>query len=165
MLTEKIKLTAHYQMYAIIFQVDFPTTQSQSIDSTQETHRTLNAPMIPNHDTTEGESSAPRKPTIIRFRVRSQPDPKTPIPTSTEIDIDSLDEATQLSIATQRSIEDLEAQQNMSLWIKNFNSQEDPGTRLESESHKESPKVKKSAKVLIIHDDDEEEESAGDALI
>ncbi|GJX82497.1 hypothetical protein Tco_0331978 [Tanacetum coccineum] len=46
-----------------------------------------------------------------------------------------------------------------------LNSQEDPDTRLEPMSDKESPKVKKSANVLIIHDDEEEEESAGDALI
>ncbi|GKG64683.1 hypothetical protein Tco_0663659, partial [Tanacetum coccineum] len=38
---------------------------------------------------------------------------ETPIPTAAEIDIDSLDEATRLSIATARSLEDLEAQQNV----------------------------------------------------
>ncbi|GKD09387.1 hypothetical protein Tco_1189072 [Tanacetum coccineum] len=37
--------------------------------------------------------------------------------------------------------------------------------RLEPMSDKESPKVKKSANVLIIHDVEEEEESARDALI
>ncbi|GKA94168.1 hypothetical protein Tco_0816154 [Tanacetum coccineum] len=164
MLTEELKLTALYHMYAMVFQVDVPMTQSQPIESTQGTHRTLSAPRTPNPVTTQGESSAPRKPTVIRFRVRSQPDPETPIPTAAEIDIDSLDEATRLSIATQRSIEDLEAQQNMSLWIKNFNSQEDLDTRIESESHKKCPDVKKSANVLIIHDD-EGEELVRDALI
>ncbi|GKA88339.1 hypothetical protein Tco_0810103 [Tanacetum coccineum] len=68
--------------------------RTRKIESTQETYRTLSAPMIPNLDTIEGESSAPRKPTEIRFRVRTQPDLETPIPTSAEIDIDSLDEAT-----------------------------------------------------------------------
>ncbi|GKD75115.1 hypothetical protein Tco_1333397 [Tanacetum coccineum] len=47
---------------------------------------------------------------------------------------------------------------------KIFNSQEDPGTRLEPESHKERLEEKKSVDVLIINDD-EEEESARDALI
>ncbi|GJW83232.1 hypothetical protein Tco_0156377 [Tanacetum coccineum] len=48
-----------------------------------------------------------------RFRVPRRPDPETPIPTAAEIDIDSLDEATRLSTATQRILEDLEAQQNV----------------------------------------------------
>ncbi|GJY22517.1 hypothetical protein Tco_0396175 [Tanacetum coccineum] len=59
------------------------------------------APRTPNPDTTQGESSTPRKPTVIRFRLRSQPDLEKPIPTSAEIDIDSLDEATRLTIAIQ----------------------------------------------------------------
>ncbi|GKD69113.1 hypothetical protein Tco_1323203 [Tanacetum coccineum] len=49
----------------------------------------------------------------LGFRVRSQPDPETPIPTAAEIDIYSLDEATPLSIAIARSLEDLEAQHNI----------------------------------------------------
>nr|GEW19386.1 hypothetical protein [Tanacetum cinerariifolium] len=98
---------------------------------------TLSAHRTPNHVTTQGESRAPRKPTVIRLRVRSQRNPKMPIPTAVEIDIDNLDEATRLSIGTQRSLEDLEAQ-----YLD----------------------VKKNVDVLIIHDDDEEE-LAGDALI
>ncbi|GJW58187.1 hypothetical protein Tco_0104918 [Tanacetum coccineum] len=76
-------------------------------------HRTPSAPRLPNPIATQGESSAPRKPTVIRFRVRNQPGPETLIPTAAEIDIDSLDKATRLSIATSRSLEDLKAQQNM----------------------------------------------------
>ncbi|GKF45407.1 hypothetical protein Tco_0131959, partial [Tanacetum coccineum] len=110
--------------------------------------------------------------------------PRTPNPATTQ------DEATQVSIATARCFEDLEAQQNvekvqehlvdeeietMVEGTKNvdegeftdeiFNDQEDPDTRLEPVSPKESTKVKKSADVLIINDDEEEEESAGDELI
>ncbi|GJS60339.1 hypothetical protein Tco_0655123 [Tanacetum coccineum] len=48
MLTEEMKHTAHYQMYATVFQVDVSTTQSQPIESTQGTHRTPSAPMTPN---------------------------------------------------------------------------------------------------------------------
>nr|GEX88661.1 hypothetical protein [Tanacetum cinerariifolium]GEY09361.1 hypothetical protein [Tanacetum cinerariifolium] len=40
-----------------------PTTQSQPIESTQGTHRTLSAPRSPNPKTDEGESSALRKST------------------------------------------------------------------------------------------------------
>nr|GEU94802.1 hypothetical protein [Tanacetum cinerariifolium] len=50
MLTEEIKLTAHHRMYATIFWVNVPTTQSQPIDSTQGTHRTPSTPGTPNLD-------------------------------------------------------------------------------------------------------------------
>nr|GEX90873.1 glutathione S-transferase T3-like [Tanacetum cinerariifolium] len=46
-----------------------------------------------------------------------------------------------------------------------FIDQEDPGTRLEPGSHKESPDVNKNADILIINDNDEEKESVGDELI
>nr|GEW68444.1 hypothetical protein [Tanacetum cinerariifolium]GFA10049.1 hypothetical protein [Tanacetum cinerariifolium] len=46
-----------------------------------------------------------------------------------------------------------------------FNDQEDPDTRLEPRSYKESPKVKKSVDVFIINDGDDEEESARDEFI
>ncbi|GJQ97666.1 hypothetical protein Tco_0008805 [Tanacetum coccineum] len=78
MLTKEMKLTAH--SFSDVY---------------------IGAPRTPNPDTTQGESSTPRKPTVIRFRLRSQPDLEKPIPTSAEIDIDSLDEATRLSIAIQ----------------------------------------------------------------
>ncbi|GJX90664.1 copia protein [Tanacetum coccineum] len=135
--------------------VDVPMTKLQPIESTQGTHRTLSASRTPNPATNQGESSAPRKPAIIRIRIPRQPDPETPIPTVTEIDIDSLDEATRLSIAIQRNefVDEI------------LNVQEDLDPRLEPGSHKESPEVMKSVNVLIIHDDDEEEESIGDALI
>ncbi|GJV32571.1 hypothetical protein Tco_1392971 [Tanacetum coccineum] len=180
----------HSESSSTAILTDVPTTQSQPIESTQGTYRTFSAPRTPNPATTQGESSAPRKPTVIRFRVRSQPDLETSIPTSNELDFTNLEEATQVSIATARSFEDLEAQQNvekvqehlvdgeietMVEGTKNvdedefideiFNDQEDPDTRLEPVSHKESSKVKKSADVLIINDDEEEEESAGDELI
>ncbi|GKF69661.1 hypothetical protein Tco_0202718, partial [Tanacetum coccineum] len=111
--TEEMKHIAHYQMYVIVFRVDVPMNQSQLIESTQGTHRTPSVPRAPNPDTAEGESSAPRKPTVIRFRIRRQQDPKTPIHTAAKIDIDSLDEATRLIIATQRILKDLEAQHNV----------------------------------------------------
>ncbi|GJY21210.1 hypothetical protein Tco_0393776 [Tanacetum coccineum] len=88
MLTEEMTLTANYRM-------------------------TTSAPRTPNPATTERESSDQHKPTVIRFHVQRRPNPETPIPTTAEIDIDSLDEAKRLSIATQRILGDLEAQQNV----------------------------------------------------
>ncbi|GJR45173.1 retrovirus-related pol polyprotein from transposon TNT 1-94 [Tanacetum coccineum] len=76
----------------LVHQIDVPTTQSQLIESTQGMHRTSSAPRIPNPEITKGESSAQRKPTVIRFRVPKRPDPKTPIPTAAEVDITNLEE-------------------------------------------------------------------------
>nr|GEW35468.1 hypothetical protein [Tanacetum cinerariifolium] len=105
------------------------------------------------------ESGAPRKPTVIRFRVCSQPDPEKPIPTNVEKvqkhlveeDIEQLMEETKNVIANEFVDEIL-------------NIQEDPGTMIEPESQKESLEVNKSADVLISNDD-EEEESTKNALI
>ncbi|GKB81674.1 hypothetical protein Tco_0948569 [Tanacetum coccineum] len=113
-----------------------------------------------------------------------------PIPTTAEIDLTNLNEVTQISIATQRSPEDLEAQHNVEKVQEHlveeeietmvegtenvnvdkfmdeiFNDQKDPDNRIEPGSHKESPKVKKRADILTINDDKEEEESAGDEFI
>nr|GFA71438.1 hypothetical protein [Tanacetum cinerariifolium] len=41
MITDEMKLMDHSRMYALVFGVDVPTTQSQPIESTQGTHRTL----------------------------------------------------------------------------------------------------------------------------
>ncbi|GJW33997.1 putative reverse transcriptase domain-containing protein [Tanacetum coccineum] len=160
---------------------------SQTIESTPGTHRS--APRPPNPVKHQGEPSAPHKSTIIRIPIRRQSDHETPIPTFAKIDIASLEEATQISISIARSLEDLEALENIKTVEEhladeeiekiveggdNFdedefmdeilNSQEDPDTRLELGSHKERTEVKKSDDVLIINDD-EEEESARDALI
>ncbi|GKC41065.1 hypothetical protein Tco_1053449 [Tanacetum coccineum] len=161
MLTEEMmKLTRHYQLYVSIFRVDVPTTKSQPIESTQGTHRTLSAPRIPNPVTTQSESSAPRKPTIIGFRVPIQPEPETPIPTAAEIDIDSLYEATRLSIATQRSLEDLESQQNVEK-VQEHMDEEYIEKIVEGGDNVDED----NANVLTTNDDDEEEESARDELI
>ncbi|GKA04385.1 hypothetical protein Tco_0677166 [Tanacetum coccineum] len=93
-----------------------------------------------------------------------------------------------MSLATDRSNEDFEAQQavkkvnehlvdeeieklvegdentNVNTFVDEIlNNQEDPGTRIEPESHKESPEVEKSVDLMII-DEEDEEESAEDVL-
>ncbi|GJT67101.1 hypothetical protein Tco_1018581 [Tanacetum coccineum] len=187
MLTDETKLTAHYQMYTAVFWVDVPTTQSQPIESTQGTHKTNSTPRTPNLEITKGESSAQRKSTVIRFHVPRRPDLETPIPTSVVSDITYLDEVIQMSIATQRRIKDYEAQKNVSKvkehmvdeeldqlleGVKNvdvdafmddvLNSQEDPSTRVETESYKEILEAKKSVDDVTITNDDVEEELARD---
>ncbi|GJS25272.1 putative ribonuclease H-like domain-containing protein [Tanacetum coccineum] len=48
MITDEMKLTEHYKMYAEVFGLDVPLTQSQPTESTQGTHRTPSAPKSPN---------------------------------------------------------------------------------------------------------------------
>ncbi|GKG55355.1 hypothetical protein Tco_0571995, partial [Tanacetum coccineum] len=59
-ITEEMKLTEYYKMYAEVFGLDFPLTQSQPIESTQGTHRTPNAPRSPNPATESAELSVPK---------------------------------------------------------------------------------------------------------
>ncbi|GJS53246.1 retrovirus-related pol polyprotein from transposon TNT 1-94 [Tanacetum coccineum] len=44
MILEEMKHTEHYRMYAEVFELDVPLTQSQPTESTQGTHRTPSAP-------------------------------------------------------------------------------------------------------------------------
>ncbi|GJX58000.1 hypothetical protein Tco_0289390 [Tanacetum coccineum] len=57
MITEEMKLTGHYKMYAKVFGLDVPMIQSQATESTQGTHRTLSAPRSPNPTIETAESN------------------------------------------------------------------------------------------------------------
>ncbi|GJW21273.1 hypothetical protein Tco_0031895 [Tanacetum coccineum] len=57
MITDEMKLTENYRLYAEVFRVDVPTIQSQPIESIQGTHRTTSAPRTPNFVVAEGESN------------------------------------------------------------------------------------------------------------
>ncbi|GJU79600.1 hypothetical protein Tco_1281965 [Tanacetum coccineum] len=114
-------------------------------------------------------------------------DPITPIPTAAEVDVTNLHETIQMSIATQRILEDFKAQQNVAkvkehiveeeieqliegtenmhkdeFLDDNLNSQEDPGTRIGPRSHKESLKAKIDADFVFKNVYEEEEESTRD---
>nr|GEX94573.1 hypothetical protein [Tanacetum cinerariifolium]GFA25008.1 hypothetical protein [Tanacetum cinerariifolium] len=133
MLAEEIKLTGHYKM-------------------------TPNAPRPPNPITIEGESSAQRKSTVVIFRVSRRQDIDTPIPTAAEIDVTNFAETIQMSIATQRIIEDFEAQQNVkklksTWWMKRLRILW-KGQRI--------PYAKKSVDDVTVTNDEVEEESTGD---
>ncbi|GKC54654.1 hypothetical protein Tco_1077399, partial [Tanacetum coccineum] len=71
--------------------VDVSTTQSQPIESTQRTHRTINAPRSPNPDMDEAEL----------------------IPTIAEADDIILQDTIQVSLTEQKSYDELEAKQNV----------------------------------------------------
>ncbi|GJV88956.1 hypothetical protein Tco_1532894 [Tanacetum coccineum] len=60
MITEEMKHTEHYRMYAEVFGIDIPLNQSQATESTQGKHRTPSVPRSPNPNKEAAESSAPR---------------------------------------------------------------------------------------------------------
>ncbi|GKE10769.1 hypothetical protein Tco_1414320, partial [Tanacetum coccineum] len=67
MISEEIKHTKHYQMYAKVFGINVPLTQSHPTESTQGTHRTPSAPRSPNPNMDAEVLSAPKLSTMIHF--------------------------------------------------------------------------------------------------
>ncbi|GJX78339.1 hypothetical protein Tco_0325150 [Tanacetum coccineum] len=144
-ITEEMKHTEHYRMYAEVFGLDVPLTQSQPTESTQGTHR------IP---------SAPRRSTRLT--------PPVPVPTVEKADKMILQDTLQVSLAEHKSQEEQEARENVELVNKHLASEEIeklvegsenviddslpprndepliPGTRLEPRSDKESPEVERT---------------------
>ncbi|GJZ45858.1 hypothetical protein Tco_0593454, partial [Tanacetum coccineum] len=59
-ISEEMKHTKHYRIYAKVFGLDVPLTQSQPIESTKERHRTPSTPRLPNPKMDTVESSAPK---------------------------------------------------------------------------------------------------------
>ncbi|GKA82692.1 hypothetical protein Tco_0789440 [Tanacetum coccineum] len=169
MISEEMKNTEHYRMYAEVFGLDVPLTQSQPTESTQGTHRTPSAPRSPNPKMDTAESSAPKRSTVIRFRLPERRStrltPPAPVPTVDKADEMILQDTLQVSLAEHKSREEQEARENVELVNKHLASEEIekmmegsenviddslpprndepniPGTRLEPRSDKESPKV------------------------
>ncbi|GJX62641.1 hypothetical protein Tco_0295541 [Tanacetum coccineum] len=169
MISEEMKHTKHYRMYAKVFGLDVPLTQSQPTESTQGTHRTPSAPRSPNPKMDAAESSAPKRSTVIRFRLPERRStrltPPAPVPTVDKADEMILQDTLQISLAEHKSREEQEARENVELVNKHLASEEIekmmegsenviddslpprndepniPGTRLEPRSDKESPEV------------------------
>ncbi|GJV54435.1 hypothetical protein Tco_1450176 [Tanacetum coccineum] len=169
MITEEMKHTEHYRMYAEVFGLDVPLTQSQPTESTQGTHRTLSAPRSPTPKKDTAESSAPKRSTVIHFRLPERRStrltPPAPVPTVDKADEMILQDTLQVSLAEHKSQEEQEARENVELVNKHLASEEIekmmegsenviddslpprndepqiPGTRLEPRSDKESPEV------------------------
>ncbi|GJZ83500.1 hypothetical protein Tco_0648673 [Tanacetum coccineum] len=164
MITDEMKLTENYQMYAEVFGVDVPTNMSRPVESTQGMHKTTTA-----------------------LRRSTRLTPPTPILTVAEVEDITLRDTIQLSINEQKSCDELEAKQHVEKVeehliakvieklvegpenvenneVDNYisNSQNDPGTRLDPESYKESLEVEKTAKIQPINVIKDEEESSED---
>ncbi|GJX83070.1 hypothetical protein Tco_0332551 [Tanacetum coccineum] len=124
-------------MYAVVFRVDVPTTQSQPIESTQGT--------LP-----------------IPQRRSTRLTPPTPIPATAEADDIILQDIIQLSLAEQNRAENVEKVNVNSSNLKQDDTQTIPGTRLEPKSDKESLEVEITAEVQLVNINKEEEESVED---
>ncbi|GJW06567.1 hypothetical protein Tco_1568990 [Tanacetum coccineum] len=141
MITEEMKLTEHYKMYAEVFRLDVPLTQSQPTESTQGTHRTPNAP-----------------------RQSARLTPPIPVPSSEKANEMILQDTIQVSLVEHKSCEEQEARENVALVYEHLAAEEIkklvedpenvddsspprhddtsiPDTRLEPRSDKESPEV------------------------
>ncbi|GJW34679.1 hypothetical protein Tco_0057599 [Tanacetum coccineum] len=99
-----------------------------------------------------GESSAPKKPIIIKISNRKQPDPETPILTTAHIGLENLIEAQALSYTIAKNLEEYEAHQ------------EDPDTRIDPKSHKESLEAEKVVEYVSIDEENEKEASEAEFI-
>ncbi|GKB54573.1 hypothetical protein Tco_0905326 [Tanacetum coccineum] len=141
-LKQKLSSWEHYRMYAEVFGLDVPLTQSQPTESTQGTYRT---------------PSTPRKSTRLT--------PPALVPTVDKADEMILQDTLQVSLAEHKIQEEQEAKENVELVNKYLASEEIekmvkgsenviddslhlrndeqniPGIRLEPRSDKESPEV------------------------
>ncbi|GJU14845.1 hypothetical protein Tco_1142811 [Tanacetum coccineum] len=119
MITEEMKHTEHYRIYAEVFGLDVPLTQSQPTESTQGTHRTLSAPRSPTPKKDTPKSSAPKRSTVIRFclpeRRSIRLTPPAPVPTVDKADETILQDILQVSLAENKSREEQEARENVEL--------------------------------------------------
>ncbi|GJZ39327.1 retrovirus-related pol polyprotein from transposon TNT 1-94 [Tanacetum coccineum] len=169
MIIKEMKHTKHYRMYAELFGLDVPLNQSQPTESTQGTHKTPSAPISPNPKMDTAESSAPKRSTVIRFRLPKKRStrltPPAPVPTVDKADEMILQNTLQVSLAEHKSREEQEARENVELVNKHLASEEIekmiegsenviddslpprndepkiPDTRLEPKSDKEIPEV------------------------
>ncbi|GJX31852.1 hypothetical protein Tco_0241707 [Tanacetum coccineum] len=169
MITKEMKHTEHYHMYAEVFGIDVPLTRSQSNESTQGTHRTPSAPRSPNPNKEAAESSAPRRSTVIRFRILERRSARLTspalVPNVDKADEMILQDTLQVSLVEHKSREEQEARENVALVDEHLASEEIekmmegpenvvddssiprndesniPSTRIEPKSNKESSEV------------------------
>ncbi|GJZ45617.1 retrovirus-related pol polyprotein from transposon TNT 1-94 [Tanacetum coccineum] len=178
MITDEMKQTEHYWMYAEVFGIDVPLTQSQPTESTHGTHRTTSAPRSPNPDKEAAKSSAPRRSTVIRLRIPKRRStrltPPAPVPTVDKADEMILQDTLQVSLAEHKSRKEQEARENVALVDEHLASEEIekmvdgqenivddssiprndepniPGTRIEPRSNKESPEVELTKETPVV---------------
>ncbi|GKE61339.1 hypothetical protein Tco_1511706, partial [Tanacetum coccineum] len=150
MITDEMKLTENYRMYAAVFGIDIPTNQSQPIESTQGTHRTTSAPRTPNPDVDEGESKT------IQLSIAEQKSHDDFEAKQNEKKVKEHLMAEEI----EKLVEGTENVENNKGVNSVLNNQEVLGTRLEPMSNKESPEVEITVAIQPANVNVEEEESA-----
>ncbi|GKA08066.1 hypothetical protein Tco_0687397 [Tanacetum coccineum] len=138
MITDEMKLTEHYRM-------------------------TTSTPRSPNPHVDEGESSAPRKSTVIRLGIPPRRSTRLtpPILATAEAEDIILQDTIQLSLTKQKSHDELEAKQNVQQAKVHLIAGEIEKL-LKPMNNKESSEVKITADVQPVNVNEEEEESAED---
>ncbi|GKA70049.1 retrotransposon protein, putative, ty1-copia subclass [Tanacetum coccineum] len=149
MITDEMKLTKNYRLYAAVFGVDVPTTQSQTIESTQGTHRTNSSPRSPNSDTNEGESNK------IQLSLAEQ---KSHDEHEAKHNVQKVEELEKF-VERAENVENVEFDSST---LRQDNTQNVPGTRLEPRSNKESLEVEITAAEQLVNVIEEEEKAAED---
>ncbi|GJW00250.1 hypothetical protein Tco_1555501 [Tanacetum coccineum] len=169
MITDEMKLTENYQMYATVFGVDVPMTQSHPIESTQGTHRTTSAPKTPNPDVAEGESSASRKSTVTDIPQKDKNKAKRTKPSTRLEEYEKSKPKAYTSLNgpnQQKSHEELEAKQNEDKVKEHLMAEEIEKlverTENVEENIEESPEVEITAAEQHVNVIKEEEESVKD---
>ncbi|GJY14900.1 hypothetical protein Tco_0385322 [Tanacetum coccineum] len=159
MITDEMKQTEHYRMYAEVFGIDVPLTQSQPTESTHGTHRTTSAPRSPNPDKEAAESSAPRRSTVIRLRIPERRStrltPPAPEQEARE-NVALVDE----HLASEEIEKMVDGQENIvdDSSIPRNDEPNIPGTRIEPRSNKECPEVEITNVVIPVNVNDDDEE-------
>ncbi|GJR57663.1 hypothetical protein Tco_1499825 [Tanacetum coccineum] len=168
-----MKHMEHYKMYAEVFGLDVPLTQSQTTESTQGTHRTPSAPRLPTLKKDTTKSSALKRSIVIHFclpeKRSTRLTPPVLVPIVEKADEMILQDTLEVSLAEHKSREEQEARENVELVNKHLASEEIE--KLEPQSDKESPEVERTndeevevTKVFIPVNVNEEEDEITDEV-
>ncbi|GKC53949.1 hypothetical protein Tco_1076694 [Tanacetum coccineum] len=147
-ITEEMKHTEHYRMYAEVFRLDVPLTQSQPTESTQGMHRTPSAPRSPTPKQDTTESSTPKRSTVIHFRLPERRSTRLTPPHKSREEQEAREnvELVNKNLASEEIEKLVEGSENVIDDILPLRNDEPqiPSTRLEPQSDKESPEVERT---------------------
>ncbi|GKF16599.1 hypothetical protein Tco_0061517, partial [Tanacetum coccineum] len=150
MITYEIKLTEHYKMYAEVFGLDVPLTQSQPTESTQGMNRTPSAPRSPNSAMETDGSSVPKRSTMIPEEIEKLvEDPKNVDDSSPPRHDDTSIQDTRLEPRSDMESPEVEIVQE---------KEEETTKETEVEPDKDIPMVDVTNIVIPVNVDDEEDE-------
>nr|GEU42708.1 ribonuclease H-like domain-containing protein [Tanacetum cinerariifolium] len=153
MITDKMKLTENYRLYAEVFGVDVPTTQSLMIESTQGTDRTTRAPRTPNPEIAE----------VLQDTLQVSPtEQKSREELEATQNVEKVKEHLMAEEIEKLVEETKNVEENVKLAsspLRNDDNQTNPDTRLEPRSDKERPEgeregdrgVSETTRILRTH--------------